>query len=565
MSSSNEKAKGLSCPTAPEITTPTPVDYGNLAKSMGLSQQCVKNVTTIATANKSSSSQENFGSSDISNMFYDTTCCNKNNDASDPNSCLHCYTSKDYGTVSGGVKVGDPASFGSFCKSSRVCGEAKDIRWTCADIWTANTTVSGEICTGATEAGVFIENGSPIGSVSVMCRSLNNKVWTDSRFNGCIAGASKLKPDQINAYKRNLNLKNYEAMKIKNDGKPAAGPTTATPAQTKKATALDNKLQSTGCGQFFVNANTVHNNTNIINCAISNNTTNQNVTVTNTGSIKITTNLTPEMQQQKTDAINELNETQRSLYALGSNPNVKPKILKLLIDANESLQETYRQLYSTDINITDSSITVTAATTVKTVSQIQDNISDEVVSAYHQVANATAQQNLLSKLGTNALSPNVKSFMINDISNNNNQVNTHIKNIVNNSTASANGSTGITINAFGSVNITGSTIKSDSVINMISDMISKSAMALGQKTTLATMSKATSMTKSEAQSAGLDALQEALNKEAGDDSESDTKKYIIYGIIAVIVIILLIGAFMFFKGSGKTATASGSKLKFKFK
>lgn len=171
--------------------------------------------------------------------LYDGTCCNLTANKNDKNSCIYCQKPTDGGTgnyfnIAGGVKVGDPASQGAFCASSRACGNAEDYRWTCADIWTLNTTIEGEVCKEAGEAGVNIGDGDPIGSVSVNCNKDKNgnpinvglirKIWTDSRFNSCLAGPSKMTVDQINTYKQNLNAKDTEKLRIKNDGTPAPKP-----------------------------------------------------------------------------------------------------------------------------------------------------------------------------------------------------------------------------------------------------------------------------------------------------------------------------------------------------
>ena len=182
-----------------------------------------------------------------STELYDGSCCDLTDDKKNHNSCMYCPKKSDgkpnyYKNIKNNIiKSGDPSLVGLFCGNSYSCGDYSKFRWTCADLITFMSKTPNYSCKSANQYGNNVNVGDKINGDEVICTSdqqqtkLKNIIYTD-----CLAGPSRLSYDDIIAYKYNFSKKDYDKLRIENNGTKVKSPSPFVPPKSKGICSIIN-------------------------------------------------------------------------------------------------------------------------------------------------------------------------------------------------------------------------------------------------------------------------------------------------------------------------------------
>lgn len=308
-------------------------------------------------------------------------------------------------------------------------------------------------------------------------------------------------------------------------------------------TQMNEDMKSSGCGDFFLNSQNILTNNNSISCTLNDISQNSSAEANENATINIKT-LPISTTDQKT--IDDINNSIVKLTLAQQNP----KYSKVLEDAIDRLSETAQVIANRDITITNSTLKNDVKTTIKQISTIDTSTQTKLVSDYKNIAKAAAVQSLQSTLGTQALPPNTRSIVNDNVENNTSNINNTIQEIVQKNTTTVNQNGNITMQASGNVTIKDSYVGNDLQAQIVSKAITQSAIAQGVAVASNMVNDATSDTSSKSISKGIEDLANALGK-ANSDAIAKSGKAGSISPIAYIVIGICGLVALFFFGMAK--------------
>jgi hypothetical protein len=194
-------------------------------------------------------------------------------------------------------------------------------------------------------------------------------------------------------------------------------------------------MAQSGCGQFALNLSNTMNDVSTINCAIQQNSSTVDASQVSGNSLTYTTlPLTAEEQTNQAKISQAIITAQTNVMQIAANPNLSPQQIQKLTQLNQSAMDTYKVIlatYSRDVNITNSSINQTDIATLKSAITITDAVATTIADKQTTVAQSTAENKLAQDLGVDALSPESKSVIQQNIKNNQYFSNQNVQSTVN--------------------------------------------------------------------------------------------------------------------------------------
>lgn len=275
-------------------------------------------------------------------------------------------------------------------------------------------------------------------------------------------------------------------------------------------------MAQSGCGQFALNLSNMMNDMSTINCAIqsTNNTVNSQQVSGN--SITYTTiPLTPEEEQNKQKLSQQIIDAQATTMRLVANPNLSPEMQQKLIDLNNSSINVFQSIldtYSRDINITNSTITQSIVQRLAAAISITAEQAKTIAAKQATIAQATAENKLAQDLGVDALSPDSRSVIQQNIQNSQYFSDQNVQNTVNSIKLSQTGTNTLSLTVPGNINIKDSTISQSIVADMIVKALIGNATSTGLQIASQITSDAAGTIASDGKSKGSDALIAEMGK-----------------------------------------------------
>ena len=266
---------------------------------------------------------------------------------------------------------------------------------------------------------------------------------------------------------------------------------------------MNDEMTSAGCGDFFLNVQDIVTNNSSIACTLLNASVESSITATANAEIHITT--TPLTQIDQRIANNIVDNITDLAIASGN-----AKYTKVIEKTIKSLCGVLNVITNRTVNLTDVTLENNVNQTINQVSSLTVGQEQSLANDYSNISRASAVQSLQNTLGVRALSPNTRSIVDNKINQNFSNIITNINNIIqtNNVNVSSDGT--INISAAGNIDIDSSTISNNIEIEIITQAIQKSAIGQGVDIAATIINEATSDTKSENVSKGIEDLAEAL-------------------------------------------------------
>jgi hypothetical protein len=332
------------------------------------------------------------------------------------------------------------------------------------------------------------------------------------------------------------------------------------------ATAMDNSMSQSGCGVLAAQLTNVSNVQRAETCSETNVSNAQEMNISGKATIKIETiALKPVELDFYNKQLNNLSKTQQLYNSFALNPNIGDRQYKIITNGQKILDEQYKAIYALmerDVNIIDSNIEANAQVTVKNIVQNTTNIAANMASEFEAKTASKAEADMSMKLGVNALSPNAKQLIAQNIRNENLQTVNVLSNIISNTKFSGNASSNVTLSVPGNINIKGTTITATTNLDIMNKIINDAAVSLGQSISSKVINDVTNSLETSNESAGLEDLVQALgdaNANAIKANKTDfafSPMMLLY-LIGGIVLLALIGfAFKSMTSSGNNQTSN---------
>lgn len=321
-------------------------------------------------------------------------------------------------------------------------------------------------------------------------------------------------------------------------------------------TQSNNSMAQSGCGQFFLNAKNITDTVNNVSCSIKKNVTKSSTSVNSNASITISVKEGPVYQKYMDMLKDEQDKAQtlQNNLKMAEVLNAKNLSVAQINAINAGMSEQINNLIKLQKNVNKiqhSTFDAKAGGTIITNISVTDDQKQQLTSHYKAIANAVAQNNIQSHLGDQAMDPNTKSVVEQNINNKTNNINSLISTIINSATLNVNSNSSITINSNIPVDIENVTFDANALVNIAVSHISNNAISDGISAANDVLAKAASSTSAESSSAGVDALAKQLgkiNKEAIGAAGGGLPWYA-YLALAIIVLFLVFGGMFAIKHS----------------
>jgi hypothetical protein len=355
--------------------------------------------------------------------------------------------------------------------------------------------------------------------------------------------------DQVCVKQADLNVTNFTA-----SGSAQAGWGAADVGFESTLTLTNQKMSEAGCGQFAMNINNQMNSVKDINCNIKSKQTSVSTQQVAGNSIELETiPRTKEENANLAELQKDLKELKQQAMLLLANPNITKDKLEIFLKLNETNQKDTKELinsYKRDIIISNSSIIQSIVQKQAGSISIQNEQVENIVKAQKVLAKVTAENKLAQELGVNALSPNSKSLIENNVENSSLFSNTNVENTVNSVQLKQIGTNSLRLLSAGNILIDKSTISQSIVQDLVIKALIGNASRSGIQIASEIMSEATGAIASDGKSKGLEAVLEEITKHNIGVIKAAKPSAGAGSIFAVIILIVIIVVFGAFKSSG---------------
>ena len=302
-------------------------------------------------------------------------------------------------------------------------------------------------------------------------------------------------------------------------------------------------MAQSGCGQFALNLSNTMNDVSTINCTIQKNSTEVDAGQISGNSLTYKTlPLTTAEQTNQSKISQAIITAQTNIMQLAANPNLSPQQIQKLTQLNQSAMDTYKIIlatYSRDVNITNSTINQTVISHLASGISITDAAASTIADKQSTVAQSTAENKLAQDLGVDALSPESKSVIQQNIKNNQYFSNQNVQDTVNKVKLTQGTNNSISITVPGNINITNSTISQSIAADMVVKALIGNATNAGLQVVSDITSSAVGTIASNGKSAGSDALIKEMGKANAAAIAAGKVSYGMGGLMALIIIVIL--------------------------
>lgn len=306
-------------------------------------------------------------------------------------------------------------------------------------------------------------------------------------------------------------------------------------------------MAQSGCGQFALNLNNMMNDISTINCAIqsTDNTVNSSQVSVNSITFK-TIPLTPEEETNKKQISEKIIAAQATAMQLAANPNLKPEQQQKLIDLNNAAITAFQAIldtYSRNITIDNTTIRQDISQKMSASISISTEQAKTIAAKQATIAQATAENKLAQDLGVDALSPNSRSVIQQNISNNQYFSDQNVQNTVNSIKLSQSGNNSFDLSVPGNIKISNTTISQTIVADMIVKALIGNATSIGVQVVSDISSSAASTIASEGKSAGSEAIIAEMGKANAAAIQAAKAQWGggIFGVMLVIILVIGFG------------------------
>lgn len=324
-------------------------------------------------------------------------------------------------------------------------------------------------------------------------------------------------------------------------------------AQASMSTAF-NKTNQEGCGSVMANINTTQNTNTTINCSIQESSNTVASVSVNTNSIIIETiPLTPEEKKAKEKIIQQQLKSEADFKQMVLAASLNSGIdSELIIKLSKISSQTFQKVldsYSRNLTISDSKISQDIKSDIRLSVRISGEAAANASTKLKAVAEIAAENEMKSELGMNAISPDMKTFIQNNVNNNTSLTNTNIQKTVNEVNAKVDNSNNLVIRAPGKIDLKNTKIDQNILSIMATDALLSSASSAGSKAVADYLSDIASKSKTTGKSAGLDDLAKTIAEGQASKMKASIPPAVgLSGGILLLVIAAIVG-FMMFKGT----------------
>jgi len=327
------------------------------------------------------------------------------------------------------------------------------------------------------------------------------------------------------------------------------------------ATNFDDKMSQSGCGQAYANMEKVALYTQNINCIINQNSSSASGSQGTINQISIQAlPLTQAEIKAQTYATNQFMTAQtQMLNLIKLYPNATT-LIKQLIQNNNNLMNFVLRSYKRDVNINNTSISQIVNLKIKNKTTFQGNSASTIAAKQNAIAKSTAQQHLQTQLGTNALSPQIKSLIVSQINNRQTFTSQTVQKTADNISTTINTSNVLNISAAGNINLTNVKIDQNIHATIMTQVFVKQASSVGVQIAQTIMGSASAAVTSKTKSAGADALIKALGNANTNAINANNAGLVGYGVFGFIIFgVLILGAKMFTNMFGGGSSEGGNQ------
>lgn len=308
------------------------------------------------------------------------------------------------------------------------------------------------------------------------------------------------------------------------------------------AAALDNEFRESGCGSLMLDSKDILESVRRINCTINNNSATTNQQLSNRVSVQVRVETPPGLKEKMTAQVVELTGQMAAVREF-------PEVARMIRETIRGLQRSINKMG--DLTITNSIIRAKAGSRLKTLSQTVTSVANELEADYARIVEASANNVLQQKAGTNALQPSVRQLVQQRIQSQTDEINADITQTLSNTSIRVTQSGSIVITAPNSITLTDTMIDGNSEIDMMTSALTSSSVELGKRIASELMSSAASQNEVSTDNAGLADLLDAMNEgnAASIAAQSEgligqinaNKTPLAIGLVALIVLPLLLG------------------------
>lgn len=316
------------------------------------------------------------------------------------------------------------------------------------------------------------------------------------------------------------------------------------------ATAMDNNMSQSGCGVLAAQLTNVSNVQRAETCSETNISNATSTTISGDASVTIQTiPLTTEQQNFFQKQLDNLRKTQEYYASFAMDDNLSQQGYEIVQEGQKMLRGQYDaifELMKRDVNITGSTIKAETNINVNNIVKNTTNIAANMASEFEAKTASKAEADMSMKLGVNALSPNAKQLIAQNIRNENLQTVNVLNDIISNTKFDTNASSNVILSVPGKIDIKDATITATTNLEIMNKIINDAAVSLGQSISSKVINDVTNSLKSSNESAGLEDLVGALgdaNAKAINANKTDfafSPMMLLY-LIGGIVLLALIG------------------------
>ena len=303
-------------------------------------------------------------------------------------------------------------------------------------------------------------------------------------------------------------------------------------------------MAQSGCGQFALNLSNMMTNISTINCAIqkTDNTVNSSQVSANRITFE-TIPLTPEEEANKQKISEKIIAAQATAMLLVANPSLKPEQQQKIIDLNNSAINAFQAIldtYSRNVTIDNTVIKQEVVQTLSAAISISTEQANTIAAKQAAVAQATAENKLAQDLGVDALSPNSRSVIQQNIQNNQYFSSQNVQNTVNSIKLSQTGSNEFKLSVPGNLKISNTTISQTIVADMIVKALIGNATSIGVQVVSDVTSSAAGIIATKDSSAGSEAIIAEMGKANAAAIQAAKAQWGggIFGVMFVIILVI---------------------------
>jgi hypothetical protein len=276
-------------------------------------------------------------------------------------------------------------------------------------------------------------------------------------------------------------------------------------------TSSNDEKSEKGCGNFLLNASNIHNLTNNVKCTLNNNTSDMQVSSSASAKVKIQTRVSDDAKQIAEEGYTKRHEATLRTLALFDRGDISKNVKSSLDLSIKASEKAYQSAIGT-LNMKGVVIKNKIKSSVKVLNVQQLKNSQDIIENVKKVANAAANAKLSETAGTNALTPNTKQLITQNISNNEQNITKNIQNIINNTKVKQSSDGTIEIISAAGINMKDVVIDQDVAVSIAAEAIQSSAIDMGLQTATEMTVDAASSSDTTTQTAGLNDLANELAK-----------------------------------------------------